>query len=199
METNIDPILNGPIPGENYTSDTRNYPWHRPPDFTDIDEAIDFISERLTEEETSFRMITMIEAGLTLATVTDIFLTIGVSEGRWTPDFAILLAGPTCRILEIMAKVYEVDYDLGIDTKKPLVTSEFVKAATNDNPDVQEEAATAVSEATQGIKDEAATQAPGGLMGPLTEAPSSSQDEQLSMLGYGAEPMDENAPNEEML
>lgn len=199
MTPNIDPIMSGPIPGENYTSDTRNYPWHRPPDFTDIDEAIDFISERLTEEETSFRMLTMIEAGLSLATVTDIFLTIGISEGRWTPDFAIILAGPTCRVLEIMAKVYEIDYDLGIDTTKPIVTSEYIKAMEKQNPDIQEEAATAVSEASQSIKDQAATQVPGGLMGPLTEAPSGSEDEQLAMLGYGAETPTDTAPNEELL
>ena len=27
----------GPIPGENFTSDERNYPWHRPPEYTDMD------------------------------------------------------------------------------------------------------------------------------------------------------------------
>ena len=27
----------GPIPGENFTSDERNYPWHRPPEYTDTD------------------------------------------------------------------------------------------------------------------------------------------------------------------
>ena len=29
-----------PIPGANYTSDTRNYPWHRPSDITTYDEAV---------------------------------------------------------------------------------------------------------------------------------------------------------------
>lgn len=199
MESNIDPLFGAPIPGENYTSDTRNYPWHRPPDFTDIDEAIDFISERLTEEESSFKMLTLMESGLTVATVTDIFLTMGIAEGRWTPDFAVLLAGPTCRILEIMAKVYEIDYDLGIDSPKPMVTSAYVKAMEEKNPGIQEEAEQAVSEASQGIKDKAATQVPGGLMGPLTEAPIAPEDEQLSMLGYGADQPVDTAPNEEML
>ena len=37
---------NAPIPGANYTSDTRNYPWHRPPDITDVDEALEHIMER---------------------------------------------------------------------------------------------------------------------------------------------------------
>ncbi len=41
----------GPIPGENYTSDTKNYPWHRPPEFDDLDKAIDYIGKRLTKEE----------------------------------------------------------------------------------------------------------------------------------------------------
>ena len=42
MELN-DKNFDAPIPGENYTAETKNYPWHRPPDIVDYDEAIDFI------------------------------------------------------------------------------------------------------------------------------------------------------------
>ena len=32
-------MFDAPIAGENFTSDTRNYPWHRPPEITDYDDG----------------------------------------------------------------------------------------------------------------------------------------------------------------
>ena len=34
--------LDAPIAGANYAADTRNYPWHRPPDITEYDEGCSF-------------------------------------------------------------------------------------------------------------------------------------------------------------
>ena len=36
-------VFDGPIPGANFTSDERNWPWHRAPDITDTDEALETI------------------------------------------------------------------------------------------------------------------------------------------------------------
>lgn len=183
----IDALLDGPIPGENYTSDTKNYPWHRPPDIVDIDDAIQWSMENLTEEDAGFAMLSLIEAGTDIVTAADIFVTIGIAKGKWTPDFAILLAGPVARILEIMAKAYEVDYKLGLEKRGPRMTSAFLKAAREGRVEPIEMA-----------EEEAAPDAPapiaaGGLMGaPMAGLPAP-EDEQMSMLGYGPEddqPMD---------
>lgn len=182
----IDALLDGPIPGENYTSDTKNYPWHRPPDIVDIDEAIQWSIENLTEEDAGFAMLSLIEAGTDIVTASDIFVTIGIAKGKWTPDFAILLAGPVARILEIMAKAYEVDYKLGIEKRGPRMTSAFLKAAREGKVEPIEMG-----------DEETAPEAPApiaasGLMGaPMADLPAP-EDEQMSMLGYG--PDEEQPP-----
>ena len=56
--------FDGPIPGENYTSDTKNYPWHRPPEYDDLDKAIEYIGKRLTNQEYAVGVLTMLEAGI---------------------------------------------------------------------------------------------------------------------------------------
>ena len=43
--------LDAPIPGGNYTSDTRNYSWHRPPDLVDYDQAVDYLINKIDEPE----------------------------------------------------------------------------------------------------------------------------------------------------
>lgn len=177
----IEALLDGPIPGENYTSDTKNYPWHRPPEIMDIDEAIQWSMENLTEEEAGFAMLSLIEAGTDIVTTADIFVTTGIAKGKWTPDFALLLAGPVTRILEIMAKAYEIDYSLGLDKRSPRMTSAFLKAAREGSIEPIEMAA------EEGAEPAPAPAAVGGLMGAPVEGLPAPDDEQMSMLGYGPE------------
>lgn len=117
--------FDGPIPGENFTSDTKNYPWHRPPEHTDLDKAIDDIAKKLLDEDSMVGILTMLENGVTIVDLTDMFLTSGIGAGKWTVDFALLLAGPTSHILYLMAKAYGIDCDLGIENKQKPMTKAF--------------------------------------------------------------------------
>ena len=119
--------ITGPIPGENYTSDTKNYPWHRPPEYTNLDKAIEAIGKKLLSEEASAGILTMMKMGISVAALVDAFLTSGIGAGKWTPDFALMLAGPTSHIMCLMAEGYGVDYDLGIEDKRPRPTTAFFK------------------------------------------------------------------------
>ena len=105
---------NAPIPGANYTSDTRNYPWHRPPDITSTDEALEHIMEVLTETDAGKRYMSLIESGTSIASITDIVVTLAVGRGKFSIDFAILIAGPVTRMLEIMAKSYHTSTYLSV-------------------------------------------------------------------------------------
>ena len=165
-------VLDGPIPGANFTSDERNWPWHRAPDITDLDEAVEFVAMEMAETPKGFRYMNMIESGVTIATVTDILVTIGIGNGKWTPDFALLAAGPIARMLEIMAKGYGIEYDLGIEELSQESTAAFYKEARKMGEVLEEELAP---------EDEELPEDPaGGIMAP------SSEEEQQMMLGYAA-------------
>lgn len=125
--------LDGPIPGENFTSDTRNYPWHRPPEFTEPDEAIEYALEVMTEEEGSIAIISMLEMGISVVAVTDMILTKGIMSGKWTFDLSMLIAGPIAHIIVLMAKGYDIDYELGVDRPSNIPTSSFFKEAKKIN------------------------------------------------------------------
>lgn len=126
-------VPTGPIPGENYTSDTKNYPWHRPPEINDLDTAVEAIMKQLATRETSYSLLTVLQAGVPVVTAADIFLTNGMGAGKWTPDIALLLAGPTAHIMKIMADDYGIQYDMGIDEDAP-PTIEFLKAKSEIDP-----------------------------------------------------------------
>lgn len=119
--------FDGPIPGENYTSDTKNYPWHRPPEHTDLDGAIEDIFKRITDEEVAFGLISMMEMGTDLSTITDMIVTSGIGAGKWTPDFALLLAGPTAHILYLIGKGYGLDPEWGYEETDKAPSAAFFK------------------------------------------------------------------------
>ncbi len=189
-------MLDGPIPGENYTSDTKNYPWHRPPELTKYDDAIKYSIEKLTDPKAAEGLLTFIEAGMPIATAADIFVTNGIGKGKWTPDFAILIAGPVARMMELMAKAAEIEYDLGIDDDVPVPTVEFFKAVAEGNIDKEqvEDASEAIEGSVDDFSEEPMGVATGGLMAPQNEATGLTEgvapmDEQDAMLGY--DPTDE--------
>lgn len=124
-------LFEGPIPGENYTSDTKNYPWHRPPEITDLDQAIELIAKRVFSEPLCFNIITMLELGAPVISVSGMMLMQGISAGKWTVDYAILLSGPTCHIIQILAESYGIKYNMGLEFKHKYQTKDFFKMAND--------------------------------------------------------------------
>lgn len=122
------PVNAGPIPGENFTSDTKNYPWRQPPEYSDIDEALDYLSGRMTQFKVANGLLTMAETGVPLYQITSFILLSGMGEGKWTPDFMLLLAGPVTRMIELMCIGFDLKYELGIsDDDNEFETGTFFK------------------------------------------------------------------------
>ena len=124
--------FDGPIPGENYLSDTKNYPWHRPPEYTTKDEAIDHIVSVLKKPKSVFAVVQMMEMGLSVADVTGVLLMKGISKGKWSIDLALMLAGPVAHILVILAKKAEINYELGLSDQYDGPTKAYFKAVEKD-------------------------------------------------------------------
>lgn len=120
-------VNDGPIPGENFTSDTRNYPWHQPPEFTDINKALDMMSDKLVQKQVTNSILTIVELGVPLYKVASMLVMSGVMNGKWTPDFALLLVGPITRIIELLCIGYGVEYNVGIEDEEEMMTGEFFK------------------------------------------------------------------------
>jgi hypothetical protein len=108
-------VNSGPIPGANMTSDTKNYPWRQPPKYTDVNSAMDFLAGKITKFKVANGLLTMAELQIPVYQISQIVLMQGVAEGMWTVDFALLLAGPLARMIELICIGFDVEYDLGIE------------------------------------------------------------------------------------
>ena len=171
--------LSAAIPGENYTSNTKNYPWHRPPKFDTLEECVSYTMDNLSNPKHAKGLLTMLEIGMPITFAVDTIVTAGIGSGKWTPDQAILMAGPVARFIEIMAKGAGIDYTLGLDTKDNVPSADLLKFLSGvDSDDVSDEEVAGAVEAA-----EEAMEAPEemGIMSPNLER------EQEMMLGAGDE------------
>lgn len=125
-------LFAAPIPGANYTSDTKNYPWHRPPEVTTLDDGIELAYKKLTDEDAAEGLLTMMELGMPISSLTFSFVMSGVAAGKWTPDFAILLAGPVSHIMYLMAKGYGIDVEMGLEGGPTGFSKAFFNATKKD-------------------------------------------------------------------
>ena len=187
--------LDAPIPGGNYTADTRNYSWHRPPDLVDYDEAIAYLMDRVDEPEQVEVVFAMLGIDAHISTIVTTILLQAVSKGKVGIDLAVLIAGPLARYIEIKAKDVGLKYEMGIEDKdRVVITPTLLRASLGIVEDEEEEVIDEVNPI------EEAPEAPtGGLMA-RPEEMSATQDEQAEMLGDVTSeeelPVEEDAVNE---
>lgn len=178
-------MIDAPIPGENYTADTRNYPWHRPADFDNFNDVVDHLISTLEKPTGVSLVYSMLDLDVPISGIVTALLLQSISKGRIHIDMAILAAGPLARHIEIFAKKNDLKYEMGdAPSDEVIYTPTELKLAMGISDPSQEEDPVAV-EPLQ-VSD-------GGIMAQpsLEDTTEASEDEQLRMLGMAEETEEE--------
>jgi len=105
--------LNRPIPGQGLTNDPENpYPWERPPEFTELEEGVQYVFSRLIDPPMYTSIMDVIDDGTPLMNITQGILFKGFTEGKWNPDLMMLLAEPTTYMLMALAERADIDFKI---------------------------------------------------------------------------------------
>ena len=182
--------IDAPVPGANLLADTRNYPWHRPPDITDYDEAVSYMISRISQEEQAELVYSLLQIDTTVTTVVSGLLMQSIAKGKMPIDLAILISGPVARYIEVIAQTNGYKYDMGTDTSDRVkITPTLLKMAMGIVDEDDEEMEDTPEEVVSAMPE-------GGLMGAPVDQDkiTSSDEEQASMLGMDAdseEPVEE--------
>ena len=184
-------MFDGPIPGANFAADTKNYAWHRPPDITEYDEAVDYMINKMDDPDQHELVFSLLEIDTKVITVVSTLLMQGIARGKFPIDLAILMAGPLARYIGIIADSQGIKHDMGIDDKDRVsITPTSLRIALGIIDDEDDEMPPEVM--AEAVEED------GGLMGaptgPATAMPAP-EDEQAAMLGM----MDEEVIEEEEL
>ena len=88
----IENIFDSPIPGESLTKTPGNAAWENPPQYVNVDEASEYIWEKLHEEKFLDQVVSFLANDVPIEAIARMILFGGFVEGKWTPDVAILLS-----------------------------------------------------------------------------------------------------------
>jgi hypothetical protein len=91
--------FDAPVPGQSLTDTPGNYPWEHPPQFTDPEEATEFIWQTLHTEEFMEQIIGMLDAGVPIEAIARVIVFGGFVEGKFTPDVGFLITEPVMKML----------------------------------------------------------------------------------------------------
>ena len=126
------PKFDGPIPGENYTSNRKNYPWHRPPELTDYVDIVDAAIEALQHPTKQSTMVALMDSGETILDLVTGMVRVNMSKGKAPLDQSILAAGPVARFLELIADEAGIDYERGWEQEDRIVTKAMLTGEGGD-------------------------------------------------------------------
>ena len=111
----VDPFSK-PVPGQSLTNDPDNpYPWESPPEFVNVNTAIDsIVMNILSDEEKLANIIEVLASGeIPIAGIAQIILEDGFRKGKYNPDLMLLLAEPLMVILMALAERAGIrDYEI---------------------------------------------------------------------------------------
>jgi hypothetical protein len=117
--------FSAPVPGESLTKIPGGAPFEQPPQFTDIQEASEYMFDTLVEQRQSARVITLLKHGITCEAIARTIVFTGFMQGKWTPDVALLIARPVLYMVVAVAERAK--------------TNKLLKKYTILNPDYEQE------------------------------------------------------------
>ena len=119
----IDALVNSsrPIPGQSLTDNPdQSYPWESPPEYTNFNQAFNYLAEELLEEEIYVPLMIAMGKGVPIADITLQLLQRGFQEGKWNPDMFMMLIEPTMYLLMALAEKSGIEPRLYGDEEEDL-------------------------------------------------------------------------------
>lgn len=105
-----------PIPGESLTSKPGSKPYERPPQYTEPEEALDFLFSRLMQRRVGAEILAYIESGVPVDMLAHMLIMSGFGEGKWPVTVVHQMAGPVVVMLTRMADAAKIKWHVSTDT-----------------------------------------------------------------------------------
>jgi len=113
-----EPRLDAPIPGMSMTAELGARPWQGPPQYTTVDEAIEYYLERMSSDEFNEQLIDVMEMGIPLTDLANTLQLGNVMEGVHTIDVGMLIMPVLIEMMAYIGDDAGIEYDTGTEMRK---------------------------------------------------------------------------------
>jgi len=113
----LEPMIDAPIAGQSLTAELGNRPWQQPPQYTTVEEALQYYIPRLTNPEMIEDLFNVMETGIPLTTLANAIQSSGVMEGKHSLDVGILIMPVLMETMAYLAEESGIEYVAGTNKK----------------------------------------------------------------------------------
>ena len=117
MVDTLEPMIDAPIAGQSLTAELGNRPWQQPPQYTTVEEALQYYVPRLTNPEMIEDLFNVMETGIPLTTLANAIQSSGVMEGKHSLDVGILIMPVLMETMAYLAEESGVEYVAGTNKR----------------------------------------------------------------------------------
>ena len=118
-----EPSLDRPIPGQSLTSEVGSRPWQSPPQYSTVDEVVDYYMERMSSEDFIVQLIDVLEMGVPITTLANTIQMSSVMNGLHSIDTGMLVLPLIMEMLMMIGDGAKVKYNTGLDNPNEIKTS----------------------------------------------------------------------------
>ena len=114
-----EPNFNRHIPGQSLTSKLGQYPWQRPAEYTNVDDAMEFYAARIMNPVFRDQIAETMELGVPITAIANALQGNGVMMGKHTIDVGVLILPVIMEMLAYIGDEEGVDYVMGTELEDP--------------------------------------------------------------------------------
>lgn len=109
------PLLDGPIAGQSLTAEVNGRPWLNPPQYSTVDETIEYYLERMSSEEFTDQLVDVLEMGVPVTTLANTIQLGSVMDGVHSVDIGMLVMPFIMEMIMLVGESSGVKYDSGME------------------------------------------------------------------------------------
>ena len=109
------PLLDGPIAGQSLTAKINGRPWLNPPQYSTVDEAIEYYLERMSSEEFTDQLVDVLEMGVPVTTLANTIQLGSVMDGVHSVDIGMLVMPFIMEMIMLVGESSGVKYNSGME------------------------------------------------------------------------------------
>jgi len=117
MVDTLEPMIDAPIAGQSLTAELGNRPWQQPPQYSTVEDALQYYIPRLTNPEMLDDLLNVMETGIPLTTLANAIQSSGVMEGKHSLDVGILIMPVLMETMAYLAEESGIEYEVGTNKK----------------------------------------------------------------------------------
>lgn len=124
-----EPLFDAPIPGQSMLHELGARPWQRPPQYSTVEEVVDFYISKMATDEVSVQIADILEMDVSVVDLAHTMQLANVMEGVHTIDVGVLVTPVLMEFIMLIGDSVGVKYRTGLDEQDENVKNAMINKA----------------------------------------------------------------------